>query len=184
MRPVKGEGQKTNNATLKTWIPAMDDVDALIEANEMAKVLCSDGDPLFAVRVAYQIPVEVTPPGAASPDTALPYTFEDALAFENIKFFLAFDGTGLGRKFKSAIEAGGDAAEIGGRMYEKLKTGKKAEFALDVLEAEAFDELVVPGYIAEGLEWLIAQLKKKQAEVLPEVELAEPNGPQAGQVEK
>ena len=174
-QPAKGTGQKTNNATLKTWIPAMDDVDALIDADDKAKTQRSDGDPLFAVRVAYQVPVEVTPPGAAGPDTAFPYTFEDALAFENIAFFAALQGTGLVRKFRAAIEAGGGAAAIGSRIYQALKDGKKAEFALDVLEAEGFDDLVVPRYIAEGLEWLLAQLKKKQVEILPEIELAEPN---------
>src|SRR5690606_6927062 len=141
-----------NNATLKTWIPAMDDVDALIEADDKAKTKRSDGDPLFAVRVAYQMPVEVTPPGAAGPDTAFPYTFEDALAFENFAFFATLEGSGLVRKFREAIEAGGGAAAIGSRMYKDLKNGKKAEFALDVLEADGFDGLVVPRYIAEGLE--------------------------------
>lgn len=181
-QPAKGTGQKTNNATLKTWIPAMDDVDALIDADDKAKTRRFDGDPLFAVRVAYQVPVEVTPPGAVGPETAFPYTFEDALAFENIAFFAVLDGTGLVRKFREAIKAGGGGATIGGRMYQALKEGKKAEFALDVLEAEGFDDLAVPRYIAEGLAWLLAQLKKKQAEILPEIELVEPNAPQPEQV--
>jgi len=180
--PAKGADQKTNNATLKTWIPAMDDVDALIDADDKAKIQRSDGDPLFAVRVAYQVPLEVMAPGAADPATAFPYTFEDALAFENIAFFAAFQGTGLARKFREAIEAGGGAAAIGKRMYQALKDGKKAEFALDVLEADGFDGLVVPRYIAEGLEWLLVQLKKKQAEILPEIKLAEPNAQQPEQV--
>lgn len=184
-QPAKGTGQKTNNATLKTWIPAKDDVDALIDADEKSKTLRVDTDQLFAVRVAYQVPLEVTPPGAAGPEIAFPYTFEDAFAFENLAFFAEFEGTGLVRKFKTAIEAGGGAAAIGGKMYRDLKDGKKAEFALDVLEAEGFDDLVVPRYIAEGLEWLLAQLKKKQAEILPAIELvetAEPEAPQPEQV--
>ncbi|MBX3724332.1 MAG: AAA family ATPase [Xanthomonadales bacterium] len=180
-QPAKGTGQKTNNATLKTWIPATDDIDALINADDEAKTWRSNGDPLFAVRVAYQVPVEVTLPGAAGPDTAFPYTFEDALAFENMAFFAALQGTGLVRKFGAAIEAGGDAAAIGSRMYLELKHGKKAEFALDVLEAEGFDDLVVPRYIAEGLEWLLAQLKKKQVEILPEIERSEPSALQPEQ---
>ncbi|WP_265502962.1 hypothetical protein [Paracoccus beibuensis] len=59
-------------------------------------------------------------------------------------------------------------------MYLALKNGKKAEFALDVMEVENFDTIVVPRYIAEGLEWLLAQLKKKQVEVLPLVKDAPP----------
>lgn len=182
VQPAKGTGQKTNNATLKTWIPATDDVDALIDADDKAKTRRFDGDPLFAIRVAYQVPVDVTPPGAAGPETAFPYTFEDAFAFENIAFFAALDGIGLVRKFREAIEAGGGAVVIGGRMYQALKNGKKAEFALDLLEAEGFDDLVVPRYIAQGLEWLLAQLKKKQAEILPEIEPFEANAPQPEQV--
>ena len=177
-QPAMKAGQKTNNATLKTWIPATEDVDALIDAGDEAKTKRSNDDPLFAVRVAYQVPVEVTPPGAAGPENAFPYTFEDAFALENITFFAAFDGTGLVRKFKAAIEAGGGAAAIGGRMYQALKDAKKAEFALDVLEAEGFDDLVVPRYIAEGLEWLLAQLEKKQAEILSGSDLPAPNAPQ------
>ena len=180
-QPAMGTGQRTNNATLKTWIPATDDVDALIDANDKLKTQHSDGDLLFAVRVAYQLPVEVTPLGATSPDTAFPYTFEDALAFENIAFFAALEGTGLVRKFREAFEGGGSAAAIGGRLYRALKDGKKAEFALDVLEADGFDGLVVPRYIGEGLEWLLAQLKKKRAEILPEIELSDSNQPQPEQ---
>ena len=59
-------------------------------------------------------------------------------------------------------------------MYLALKNGKKAEFALDVMEVENFDTIVVPRYIAEGLEWLLAQLKKKQVEILPLVKEAPP----------
>ncbi|HEL3005576.1 TPA: AAA family ATPase [Stenotrophomonas maltophilia] len=181
VQPAKGAGQKTNNATLKTWIPGTDDVDALLDADNTAKTQHFDDDLLFAVRVAYQVPVVVAPQGAGEPDSAFPYTFEDALAFENIAFFATFGGGGLVRKFREAIEAGGGAAAIGGRMYQALKDGKKAEFALDVLEAKGFDGLVVPRYIAEGLEWLLAQLKKKQAEILPEIQLSEPNALEPGQ---
>lgn len=179
--PARGAGQKTDNSTLKTWIPVEDDVDALIDADAAAKTRRVDGDELFAVRVAYQTSVAVTLPGAAAAETAFPYTFEDALALENVAFFAALDGNGLVRQFKGAIEAGGDVAAVGGRMYQALRNGKKAEFALDVLEAEGFEQLAVPKYIAEGLEWLLAQLKKKQAEILPAIAPVPPEAPQAGQ---
>ncbi len=42
------------------------------------------------------------------------------------------------------------------------------------MEVENFDTIVVPRYIAEGLEWLLAQLKKKQVEILPLVKEAPP----------
>lgn len=166
VQPAKGAGQKTNNATLKTWVPGVENADTLLGADAATKTLRVDGDPLFAVRVAYQMPLAVTVPGSTKTDTAYPYTFEDALAFANLGFFSALDGTGLVRKFHDAIVAGGGAAAIGKRMYDALRTGKKAEFALDILEVKNFDEIVVPEYICEGLEWLLEQLKKKQVEVL------------------
>lgn len=169
VQPAKGAGQKTDNATLKTWVPKLSNVDDLMRADAGMKTLHEDDDPLFAVRSAYQIPVGVTSPGVVGPEIAYPYTFEDALAFENLSFFAELDGTGLVHKFRDAIKDGGGAATIGEKMYVALKKGKKAEFALDVMEVENFDEIVVPRYIAEGLEWLLAQLKKKQVEILPVV---------------
>lgn len=170
VQPAKGAGQKTNNATLKTWVPGTDDVDTLLDADAVSKIQSQPGDQLFSVRVAYQTPIAVTPPGAVAPEIAYPYTFEDALVLENLAFFAAMEGTGLVRKFHEAITAGGGIAAIGQQMYLALKTGKKAEFALDVIEARGFNDLVVPRYIAEGLEWLLLQLKKKRVEILPKVE--------------
>lgn len=168
VQPSKGTNQKTNNATLKTWVPGVEDADALMDAEATAKTLRVDGDPLFAVRVAYQTPLAVTAPGSAETETAYPYTFEDALAFENLALFSTLEGTGLVRKLRDAITAGGSVTAIGKRMYDALKSGKKAEFALDVLEIEKFDDIVVPSYITEGLKWLLNQLKKKQVEILPQ----------------
>ncbi|WP_372922078.1 AAA family ATPase [Roseovarius sp.] len=170
VQPSRGAKQRTNNATLKTWVPGIEDVDALMDAEATAKTLRVDGDPLFAVRAAYQTPLTVTAPGSAEPETAYPYTFEDALAFENLALFSTLEGTGLVRKFRDAITAGGSVTAIGERMYDALKSGKKAEFALDVLEIEKFDGIVVPRYIDEGLQWLLKQLKKKQVEILPQAE--------------
>lgn len=166
VQPALGAGQKTNNATLKTWVPALDGIDALIGATPAAKTATDVGDTLFAVRAAYQTPVEVTMPGATIKETAYPYTFEDALVFENVDFFAAFPGTGLNTKFRNAIAVGGGVTEVGASMYKALKDGKKAEFALDVLMADNFSNLKVPKYIAEGLEWLLDQMEKKQVEIL------------------
>jgi hypothetical protein len=170
VQPAIGSSQITDNDTLKSWVPAITDVDALINANAATKTLDAEEDALFAVRVAYQMPLAVTVPGAVAAETAYPYTFEDALAFENLDFFAGLVGHGLVRKFRDAIEAGGGVQAIGQKMYEALRDGKKAEFALDVILAEGFDALTVPRYIAEGLEWLQERLIKKQAEILPVAE--------------
>lgn len=181
VQPALGAGQKTNNATLKTWVPALEDVDALVGATPAAKTITDVGDTLFAVRVAYQTPIEVTMPGSAAKEIVCPYTFEDALVFENLEFFAAFPGPGLGSKFRAAIAAHTSAIAAGGSMYAALKKGKKAEFALDVLMADNFDTLQVPQYIAEGLAWLLQQMEKKQLEVLtPAPVTAVSSAPAAG----
>lgn len=172
VQPKKGANQKTNNTTLKTWVPSVEDVDSLMELGFANKILRIDGDPLFAVRVAYQKPLAVTASPSTPPEPAYPYTFEDALVLENLVFFSALAGPGLVRKFREAIASDGGVTAMGKGMYDALKTGKKAEFALEVLEAEKFEDITVPGYIAEGLEWLLQQLKKKRAEILPEVDQA------------
>jgi predicted ATP-dependent endonuclease of OLD family len=164
VQPAPKSGQVTNNATLKGWLPEKNDIDALYAA-DVRKVV--KHDPLFEVRVAYQMPLKVTVPGSTSEEMAYPYTFEDALAFENLTFFSKLNGTGLVRKFREAITEEKTATAIGLRMYDALKNGKKAEFALDIIDAEAFSTLTVPNYISEGLCWLEGQLKKKQVEILP-----------------
>ena len=166
VQPARGAGQKTDNTTLKTWTPAIEDVDALMDAPAEAKTVTAAGDTLFAVRAAYQTPIAVTMPGAAAQETAYPYTFEDALVFENLAYFSTFSGTGLSAKFRTAINEGGGTGVVGLSMYNALKTGKKAEFALDVLMASDFKDLAVPRYIVEGLQWLQEQMIKKQVEIL------------------
>lgn len=172
--PRPGAGQTTNNTTLQQWVPARSKIDALWAATPAERTLEFVGDPLFAVRAAYQLPVEVMPPNAAVSETAYPYTFEDALVFENLSFFSSLPGHGLAAKLRDVIAAGGSAATLGEAMFHVLKSGKKAEFALDVLNAEAFESLTVPLYIAEGLAWLQERLAKKQVDILPSVEGAAP----------
>jgi hypothetical protein len=171
-QPAPGAGQTTSNTTLQNWVPARAEVDALWAATPTERTLETPDDQLFAVRAAYQLPVEVTPPGAAVADIAYPYTFEDALAFENLEFFAVLPGTGLAAKFRNAVTGGGGVAATGAAMFDALKTGKKAELALDILNADTFETLAVPRYIAEGLVWLQERLRKKQIEVLPPAEEA------------
>ena len=173
-QPAPGAGQTTNNTTLQNWVPARAQVDVLWAVTPAERTLETADDPLFAVRAAYQVPVEVTLPGALVAETAYPYTFEDALAFENLAFFAALPGSGLAAKFRNAISAGGGVVAISAAMFEALKTGKKAEFALEILYAETFETIRVPLYIAEGLTWLQERLKKKQIDVLPQAEDATP----------
>ncbi|HQT85078.1 MULTISPECIES: AAA family ATPase [Acidiphilium] len=170
VQPAPGAKQVTNNSTLKSWVPGLSDVDALLAAKPDDKI--KKHDPLFEVRAAYQTGLKVKRPKAAESEDAYPYTFEDAFAFQNLEAFSKMEGGGLVRKFRDAINNESTAPAIGAKMMEELKTGSKAEFALDVIGAEDFENLAVPTYIAEGLSWLEKQLSKKQAEILPKTEKA------------
>lgn len=164
-QPRLGAELTTNNDTLKTWLPAKTTLDELV-AGGITKTL--SGDEMHEVRVAYQTPVQLTWPSVDSaPQTAFPYTFEDALAFANLAVFKDLKGPGLIGRFREAIAASNDVAAIGKAFFDALrKQADKGSFALSVMDADAFDTLAAPAYIADGLTWLEAQLKRKQIEVL------------------
>ena len=98
-------------------------------------------------------------------EEALSNTFEDSLVFENILIFKNLDGSGLIKKFSEAIKDAASLTELGERMFKALKTGKKAEFALEMLDLKRPNQLNVPTYIKEGLSWLQEQVRIKQKEV-------------------
>lgn len=164
-QPKRKSGQKTNNSSLKTWAPKLDDVDDLYAASPEKKIL--SGDQLFAVRVAYQTPVQILKDDGTTTEEALPSTFEDALVFENIPFFQALQKHGLVRKFGDTVIKTKGAEAIGKELFDALRVGDKAEFSLDVIASADFENLKCPAYIGEGLTWLEERLKAKQVEVLP-----------------
>lgn len=163
VQPIKGEGQITGNSTLKTWLPEKELIDELLDSStEKVKKY----DQFFSVRVAYQIPVFVKLEQDGNSVEALSNTFEDALVFENITIFRELKGSGLIKKFRDAIKKHKTPADLGQEMFELLKNGKKAEFALELLYSEEPEKLNTPTYISEGLSWLQEQLQRKQLEVL------------------
>lgn len=168
VQPIKGEGQITGNSTLKTWLPKTELIDELLDSStEKVKKY----DQFFSVRVAYQIPVFVKLEQDGNSVEALSNTFEDALVFENITIFRELKGSGLIKKFRDAIKKHKTPADLGQKMFEILKNGKKAEFALELLYSEEPEKLTTPTYIHEGLSWLQEQLQRKQLEVLDTSEL-------------
>lgn len=156
---ARGADQISGNPTLKQWWKQGDDIDALLGATAESKEL--PGDQQFAVRFAYQVPV--TTETAGGKGEVLPTTFEDALAFENVNFFVTLDGTGLTKKFKETLSSSVSLPTAAGDLQKHLKTGSKAELALDVLADPEFDAIIPPMYIEEGLSWLAARLAKPDA---------------------
>ena len=160
-----GKNQATNNTTLAQWVPALSKIDDLIDLSEDKKVVTEE-DELFAVRAAYQVPVMASRNGGTKSEV-LPNTFEDALVFENLDFLFPDGGYGAHAEVQGCHSGKPDLATLGKAKFEELKTGKKAEFALDVIDAPKFDSLNIPTYITQGLDWLQSRLQKKSKESLP-----------------
>ncbi|MDO9318255.1 MAG: AAA family ATPase [Gammaproteobacteria bacterium] len=155
--PVKGQGFRTGNDTLKSWIPVETMLDELLKASSESKVArCG------RVRVTY--PCEVALNYQGSEGKAIPYTFEDALVLGNLGLFKIKTGTaGLLKKMVDAVNLG-TLSEACEAMFEALKSGRKAEMALELLYTTEPSTLQTPQYITEGLDWLKAKLAANELE--------------------
>ncbi len=149
-QPKLGKNLSTNNDTLKNWNPKLTEVDNLIKLKFEEKLLAD-----YPIRVAYQTEIKV------SETKVYPYTFEDALVLENIEKFRSIPATsGLLKKMVDAAKEN-DIKTSAEKAYDAINStsAKKAEFALDVLYFNDPEELKVPLYIKEGLNWLEDVLK-------------------------
>ncbi|KJS33050.1 MAG: hypothetical protein VR64_03825 [Desulfatitalea sp. BRH_c12] len=165
--PKIGGDLISSNNVLKSWHPKKEGFDDLVDLSEDEKELSYDG--FFSIRVAYQTSLKVEMKG--KPFDAYPSTFEDALVFENIDHFRSANGGGLIKQFRQAIEDNDDIYKLQASMMNALKTGTKAEFALDMLFSQDPASVKVPTYIHNGLKWLEDQLLQRQQEVaLPQRE--------------
>jgi predicted ATP-dependent endonuclease of OLD family len=165
-RPEIGKGLVSNNATLKKWLPKEADIDKLLTGDAKSKI-AEDG-PLFAVRVAYQIPVKVEHNGARADIT--PSTFEDATVLENLSVVKNMTGGGLAKAFATVISTAKTPEDLARELYQAIGSGAKAEFALDLMELELGPEAMkCPAYVAEGLEWLQNKLKGNDTDILTPV---------------
>lgn len=149
-----GKGYLTSNPTLKKWFQEektkLGDkvtIDELLNMPESEKVKS-------VVRFAYQNPIELS-----KSETVYPTTFEDSLAYENISIFKELEGTGMLGKFKDAINKYfdsniSDISSLNQSFYSAIRKGNKGKFALEVLFGVEPENLKIPKYILEGLDWL------------------------------
>jgi predicted ATP-dependent endonuclease of OLD family len=163
--PARSKKQVTRNATLKSWLPQMDSLDDLLGAKDDQKI--KKYNDFFSVRVAYQAPVQIKLSDASPPVEALPNTFEDVLAYDNLETFRGLKDNGAIGKFRDAMDQDKTTETLGAGMFNILDKLKKAEFALDLLDIEQDPwPIKPPTYIREGLSWLQEQLRRKQKDIL------------------
>ncbi len=161
-QPQKGAKLISSNPTICNWIIKNNDLDYLLALSDDKKdeVMTNISD--AKTRIAYQMPVNVTFSDGTSHEF-IPTTFEDALAYDNFDTFKVMKGKGLIVKFRKAFNT---------EEYDKIaldvfsavesKGAKKAEFALDMIYSHDPEKLIVPAYIASGLNWLQNELIDKE----------------------
>lgn len=153
-RPRSGAAQTTVNHVLKTWLPGMVEVDALMAAP--SNTLCHT-DAARPIAVAYQTPQEVTQ--CARTQTITPSTFEDALVLTNPEAVTDAAKTEFAcrmtRAFAKSIAAELTPEDLATALFDRLaKYPEKAAFALDLLYIEDIKVLRAPPYVEKGLIWL------------------------------
>ena len=157
--PVRGSSLKSRNETLKTWVPAVDDLDTLLD-KKPGEIVRNDPSG-YGIRVAYQQPT-LTKFKSEIEGELLANTFEDALVYENIDLFQKMSGTGLMGRIRKSLDEATDRDDLASRMRTALGKGGKAKFIMDILDSDESDDMKLPTYIDSGLLWLAAQLKRKE----------------------
>ncbi|WP_293680184.1 ATP-dependent endonuclease [Thiolapillus sp.] len=160
-RPERGKGYRTGNTTLKEWVPERESLDDLLDLPDDEKQT-SDG----LVRVAYQCPITLEYKDSEGEGEAIPYTFEDSLAFTNLALFRGCaDPVGLLKKLQAAL--GKDTLErASSEMFASLEKGSKAEMALELLYLNEPDQVEPPDYISDGLKWLDGALDARKVDAI------------------
>jgi len=169
----RGAGMISRNPVLRRWVPRMNDLDTLIDLDHSDKVMSHDD--LFSVCVAYQHPVDIQIGEESGVEEAIASTFEDSLVFENIDLFRELKGRGLIKKFRDAVRGSTNVAELSDELREALKSGTKAEFALNLLYHDESEKLRPPTYIRDGLNWLKDHLDRTKVDILPQEQAPSPS---------
>lgn len=157
--PAIGKGYNSGNTVLRSWLPQKTSLDDLMKCTFEEKL-----DQNFPFRVAYQTTISSQFPEDKEKVPAIPYTFEIALALENKDVFSDFkEPNDMMEKFQEALKKT-TTVEVNSELFYALSSRKKAEFALDILYMKDPETLMVPTYIAEGLNWLREQLNNRPSE--------------------
>ena len=157
-------GALTSNQTLIQWLPAKQTVAELLAATDEEKLSLAEDGTGFRVRVAYQVPTDVTWNGTTS--SLCGRTLEEAFGLENADWCQAASQRHLGLKLRGNRATPADLAaglhkRVSGKSFDKTR------FALGVL-TEIPANWTVPLYIKEGLLWLSSVVTLEIPAPLPE----------------
>ena len=146
-RPIRDKKYKTGSDTIKSWFGFKDNfLDDIIDFPPEKKIKDH-------VRAAYQCGIKIN----NGKHEAIPYTFEDAIALTNIELFKKIEKpTGMLSKMKDAVLKT-SLDECCEELFKALEKDK-AGMALDLLFNVEPEDLEIPLYIKEGLDWLESEL--------------------------
>jgi len=164
--PECGKGLISGNYAIAKWLVKEADFDKLLQVPKENKAFEKATPHKYSIRIAYQTPVTVDFNG--NDVEALSGTFEDCLIYTNYKLFENANTDDVGSLVKKVSEAISSAIlfdDLHKEIYQMLRGGsstQKAEFALDIIYAIDPKDIIVPEYIAEGLEWLQTLLQPEE----------------------
>lgn len=164
--PERGKGLISSNYTITQWLMKEKNLDKLLDITFSEKEIIKETPYKYSIRVAYQTPVTIDYNGLDK--EAIASTFEDCLVYTNYQLFkgISTDDTGsLVKCVSDEIISASSFEDFYKGVYNILRNGKsdqKAEFALDLIYAVDPNELIVPAYIDEGLEWLQTYLDSEE----------------------
>lgn len=157
-RPERGKNLISGNYSITGWLMEEKDLEKLLDIPIDKKEFAYETPYKYSIRIAYQTPVAVDFNGESV--EALSSTFEDCLVYTNYELFKNINTEcegSLVKKVHDAIAVSDSFESVHEEIYQTLRKGKsdqKAEFALDIIYDIDPNEIKIPSYIAEGLEWL------------------------------
>lgn len=159
--PERGKKYFSSNPTIQNWVIKNVDLDYLLDLDSDSKIESNPNITEAKTRIAYQTPIRVLF-ADKSEHEFIPTTFEDSLAYTNFSGFKSMNGNGLIKKFRDAFKTE-NTINIQQDVYNavKSKSVDKAEFALNMIFNKDPQNITIPVYIAEGLEWLEGELSSK-----------------------
>lgn len=115
-------GALTSNQTLIQWLPMKQTIVELLDATEAEKLHLADGGNGFKVRVAYQVPTDVTWNGATV--RLCGRTLEEAFGLENASWCQATAQRHIGLKLRGNPKTPDDLASglhkrVSGKSFDK-----------------------------------------------------------------
>ena len=165
-RPERGKNLISRNYAVYNWLVKEKDFDRLLDIPTEQKEFPFETPYKYSIRIAYQTPVTVDFDGTSV--EALSSTFEDCLIYTNYELFKNINATntsGLVKKAHDIIAAENTFEGLHKKIFEALRneeSDSKAKFALDIIYDIDPNDIAVPLYIAEGLDWLQAVLRVEE----------------------